>query len=134
MNQPQAETTNLFWNWKTPSRPQEIFFIWQAYRESLPTNINLFKSKCVTNNLCPLCRLEQETHLHALRDYNQAKQIWSSLHPTPQFFDKPFKHWIKENIKNTEIAALGIPWQIIFSYAARTIWLIRNKNFSKNSP
>lgn len=42
------------------------------------------------------------------------------------FYDNPLKIWMKDNIHNFNKNILGIPWQVIFSFAIRTIWLSRN--------
>lgn len=53
----QTSTPNSLWIWKTACHHREISFLWQAYRQSLPTNINLFKIMCISNPLCSLCNL-----------------------------------------------------------------------------
>jgi hypothetical protein len=36
-------------------------FMWMAYNNALPTRVNLFERKIVTDPLCPICYLEEET-------------------------------------------------------------------------
>lgn len=122
----QSNEKNLSWIWKTPCHPREIFFLQQSYVKGLPTNLRLHKAACTNSNLCPHCHLELETHLYILRDCNQSKTIWLSLHPSMDFFNKNYNDWLRSNSTINISGPLNIPWNIIFLYTLRALWLSRN--------
>lgn len=122
-----CEQSNLSWLWKQPCHPREIFFLWQTYKNGLPTNAKFFKANCIGNDLWPLCQQDQETHLHALRDCANVKRIWNTLNPPQHFYDKNLQDWIQQNYSITNESSLNLPWNTIFTYAIRSIWLNRNK-------
>lgn len=82
---PKPQSLTSFGSGKLLATHVKPFFIWQAYKQSLPTNIKLFKANCVINPLCPLCNLNQETHVHVLRDCSYVREIWDLLYPLLSF-------------------------------------------------
>ena len=75
---------------------------------------------------CPLCHLEVESILHALRDCNLVKPIWHQLSlycVQSSFFSQGIRDWLISNggLKSTQ-NAVGIPWNVLFSFALWWIW------------
>lgn len=91
--------------------------------------MRLHKASCLNNNLCSICNSYPETHLHRLRDCNFSRQIWNSLHPSENtaFFNQNFQKWLITNRQNATPSFLNIPWETIFLYTIREIWLNRNR-------
>lgn len=42
----------------------------------MPTRLNIFKRKVVGSSACPLCGVELECVIHALRDYEFVRFVW----------------------------------------------------------
>lgn len=117
--------------WKTINHPWELLFLWQNFIITLPTYAKLFKAKCAQNPLCPLCNLNQETHVHILRDFSHIKQIWELLQPPPLFFNNPLKSWIS-TLTCIPLASLALANH--FLIGVRSIWLAGNKKIFNNLP
>ena len=83
------------------------------------------------DTICPLCHLEVESILHALRDCRLVKPIWQQLGlycVQSSFFSQDIREWLISNggLKSSE-NAVGIPWTVIFSFALWLIWKQRNQ-------
>lgn len=57
---------NWEWIWKSRCQPTVRHFIWRACKGALSTKETLFKRKCGTFPLCPICGLEEEIVEHVL--------------------------------------------------------------------
>ena len=73
---------------------------------------------------CPLCHLEAEFIMHALRDCSLVKSIWQQLgtHYLYSTLSQDTREWLTTNggLKSSQ-NAMGIPWNVIFFFA---LWLI----------
>ncbi|KAK7861502.1 putative ribonuclease h protein, partial [Quercus suber] len=90
------------------------------YRQ-LPSNFNVTQDKLIWSS-------HVETTIHLLRDCSFPRDLWlifSSYHPTPNFFDTPIHQWCKTNIQ-TNITVNNISWYILFAFILWSIWLSRN--------
>ncbi|XP_042964588.1 uncharacterized protein LOC122298800 [Carya illinoinensis] len=63
--------------WKLPTTLAVRMFVWKTCSEALPTMTNLMRRHIVTENYCPICKLECETTEHALWSCEAAKDILS---------------------------------------------------------
>lgn len=72
-----------------------------------------------------------------LRDFPLARQVWDSL-LTPFeieiFYRLSLVDWLHKNYKYNACSHLGIPWNIIFTFGAWSIWLHRNKAVFRDNP
>jgi hypothetical protein len=59
----EVDSWCVIWNLKVPSTVK--VFMWRTCHDILPTMVNLFKRKVVKTPLCPCCKLEEETIIHA---------------------------------------------------------------------
>ncbi|KAF7813020.1 reverse transcriptase [Senna tora] len=121
-----TETTNLKWLWKAPAHPRELFFLWQIFQNALPTAKKLHNINCLQSPLCPLCLTEEETPIHILRDCQFSRSVWLFFKVPPSFFHNTIQAWVKSNIKDTSSNIHNVPWNTLFSYILRGIWLARN--------
>ena len=55
----------------------EKCFLWRACHDLLPTRVNLFKRKVITDPSCLFCGVAAKTGFHVLWDYPSAKDVWS---------------------------------------------------------
>ncbi|KAF5450671.1 hypothetical protein F2P56_031001 [Juglans regia] len=52
-------------------------FLWRACTNSLPTNALLLKKKVGKDDMCPICKSESETILHALWQCTAVNDVWA---------------------------------------------------------
>ena len=120
--------TNSFfgsWIWKLPSLPRIQMFIWKCMHQSIGVKECLASRGIPLDTTYPLCHLEPESIMHALRDYSLVKSIWHQLgthYMYSTFFSQNTKDWISTNggLKSSQ-NAVGIPWNVTFSFS---LWLI----------
>ncbi|KAF7813159.1 reverse transcriptase [Senna tora] len=129
-----TEITNLKWLWKAPAHPRELFFLWQIYQNALPTAKKLHSINCLQSPLCPLCLTEEETPIHILRDCQFSKSVWLIFKVPPSFFQNTIQAWVKSNVKDTSSNIHNVPWNTLFSYILRGIWLARNNKIFQGKP
>ena len=67
-----------FWKslWRLPIPHKVKHFAWRAYREALPTKVNLKKRKVLANESCDWCKVMPETVGHALWGCPKAQKLW----------------------------------------------------------
>ncbi|KAF7811257.1 reverse transcriptase [Senna tora] len=75
--------------------------------------------------------LDEENLIHILRDCQVSSNVWSSLKVSSSFYQTPIQSWLKLNAKDSSTSSFNIPWNTIFTYTVRGIWLTRNENFFK---
>jgi ribonuclease HI len=63
--------------WKLPVPNAEIFFLWRACHDILPTRKNLNRRKIVDDFFCPICERDIESGFHALWSCPAAMDVWS---------------------------------------------------------
>ncbi|XP_048501627.1 uncharacterized protein LOC125497948 [Beta vulgaris subsp. vulgaris] len=76
----QQLNKSTFWNhfWKADIFPKWKHFLWKIFNNALPTADNLIKRKIAgINPTCYLCKSQDETLAHMLRDRQIAQRIWS---------------------------------------------------------
>lgn len=52
--------------WKIKAPPKMLNLIWRSIANCLPTKSRLMQKHILTNNICPICSVSEETTLHAL--------------------------------------------------------------------
>lgn len=118
--------------------PQEthvrIFFSWKCYNNGLPVLNTLHHRNCVSSTICPLCNMNNESIIHALRDCLRAIFVWSNYSTPPNFFSENLQKWLLLNATNFHPNHLNIPQSTIFLYTIRTIWMSRNNFIFQNVP
>lgn len=50
--------------WKMKVLPKMIHFVWRCLVGTVPVREFLFKKRCSTSNICPVCEIESETTEH----------------------------------------------------------------------
>jgi len=64
------------WALKVPNSSKN--FLWRACQNLLPTKQNLLKKHVVKDDLCPYCKIQEESILHALWSCPSAQDVWGS--------------------------------------------------------
>lgn len=78
-----------------------------------------------TNLLCPLCRVEVETIIHALRDCKMVREVWFNLSIARNdvtYFTSEVTSWMIKNAKLDH----SLHWNTIFLFAIWILWQRRN--------
>ena len=118
------------WIWKVKILPRIQSFVWLCLHNSIGVKDCLLTRGIVLENSCPLCHSTNESILHALRDCEVVKLIWSQLgvHDVDNFFfERDIQEWLKVNSTNNKLTGqLHIPWSILFLFAVWLIWKCRN--------
>ena len=73
-----VDTISLFtarWLWKAPTLPRIKTFIWQCAHNSIGVKECLARRSVMEDVVCPICRREDESILHALRDCPWAQSV-----------------------------------------------------------
>lgn len=67
----------VLWKMRAPNKIRS--FWWRVCRNSLASRENLFRRRCASSNICPVCESKPETIEHLLFDCEWAKTIWFSF-------------------------------------------------------
>jgi hypothetical protein len=111
--------------WALPVPNVEKNFMWRACHDLLPTRVNLFRRKVITDPSCLFCGAAAETGFHVLWDCPSAKDVWSMACGVLQkssylalIFYKLWKGFSANVGRRTALLFVGI---------ARRIWMRRNE-------
>lgn len=78
------------WVWKWPGSQRIRTFLWLCAHNKILTNTQRKKMNLTTDGLCPICRTEEETVTHVLRDCHASQKVWKML-VKPRFWPMFFK-------------------------------------------
>lgn len=119
------------WIWKINTLPRIKTFIWRCVHDSIGVKGCLVRRGVGTDDLCPICREEKETVLHALRDCPRARALWLQLgvrNMNQDFWRSEPQEWFASN------GSLGSrtmhdksQWSMLFSFAIWMLWKSRNQ-------
>ncbi|KAK4282627.1 hypothetical protein QN277_013982 [Acacia crassicarpa] len=115
------------WRWKGPQKVK--IFAWMMVHQRLLTMSRIARWSG-GDGLCPCCKREPESLLHALRDCITAKGIWENLVSTNfnwSFFDQDTKSWMVHNFGVAVNCNVSERWLTIFLITCWKIWNWRNK-------
>ncbi|XP_060969989.1 uncharacterized protein LOC115713780 [Cannabis sativa] len=75
------DAASTFWAtmWRLKIPPKVKNTLWRAGKNCLPTLCMLQTKRVNVNSLCPICREEEETILHALVTCSHIKQVWDRV-------------------------------------------------------
>ena len=88
------------WIWKLPSLPKIQMFIWKCMQQSIGVKECVANRGIPLDTTYPLCHLEAESIMHALRDCRLVKSIWQQLgthYLYSTFFSQDTREWITTN-------------------------------------
>ena len=136
MNQVRPFIFGGNWIWKAKILPRIQSFVWLCLHNSIGVRECLAWRGIVTESGCPLCHSGNESILHALRDCDVVKPVWSQLGVNSlnnRFFTSNVFVWLEENGTNHQVSGhYYIPWSTTFLFAIWIIWKHRNQVLFKN--
>ncbi|KAL4625853.1 hypothetical protein ACB092_05G055100 [Castanea dentata] len=97
---PNEESFSGRWIWKLNAFPTIQNFVWKCMHNSIGVKECLVKRVVTQDPICPLCQVERESIIHALRDCERIKLIWVQLkfQTTNQvFFTQNTREWLVTN-------------------------------------
>ena len=106
-------------------------FIWRCVHDSIGVKGCLVRRGVGTDDLCPICREEKETVLHALRDCPRARALWLQLgvrNMNQDFWRSEPQDWFASNGSLGSRTMHGkSQWSMLFSFAIWMLWKSRNQ-------
>lgn len=103
--------------------------MWLCAKNKILTNVQRKKRKLTSDALCPSCRAEDESTIHAICDCFACKDLWKMLvKPVywQNFFSGNTIEWFTYNYKKDIRKLEDLNWRVTFGEAVRRIWLCRN--------
>lgn len=67
------------WVWELDTLPKIKHFFWLCHPGNVPVRQVLHSRGISCNMGCPLCHRQEESTIHALRDYPIARKFWLSM-------------------------------------------------------
>jgi hypothetical protein len=110
--------------WKVRGPPVIKLFLWKACRNVLATKENLHRRTIISDPLCPICELENESVGHILWSCGSAKDVWLESIRKIQKSSNAEKEFI--NIFIDLVAKLDLKEMQLFAVIACNLWLWRN--------
>jgi hypothetical protein len=62
------------WAIKAPNSSK--IFLWKTCQNLLPTKQNLLRKRVVEDDLCPCCKIQEESIIHALWSCPSTQDVW----------------------------------------------------------
>ena len=90
------------WIWKIDSLPRIKTFLWQCAYDSIGVKGCLVRRGMGGDDRCPVCHLEFESVLHALRDCSRVMAVWTQLGVeawNQGFWNSNLQDWLSTNEK-----------------------------------
>lgn len=124
--------------WKIDILSKSKHFLWLCFHNSVPVRQIIRSRGIICDTFCPLCKNQEESILHLLKDCPTMVNFWRRVR-MPQTFTN-FMHldllgWLEVNcLGSNQIQANGIPWSSLFPFAIWGLWKHRNNVVFQNSP
>ena len=133
-----AQTFQGSWIWKLDTLPKIKHFLWLCFHSSIPVKKVLESRGIIHDACCPLCRNQEESILHTLRDCPVAMNFWQKFripHNISNFMHLSLTDWLSTNCLDNKLSRInGIPWSIIFPLAVWNLWKHKIAWFFKTLP
>ena len=124
------------WVWKLAMLPKIIYFIWLCLHGSIPIREVLAGRGINCVKLCPICKEQDESILHLLRDCVYARDLWRKLEVPPTLvssFTEGFETWLKTNYLSGMKHKGITPWCTLFIFTLWSLWNNRNHVVFENT-
>ncbi|CAN1798710.1 Putative ribonuclease H protein At1g65750 [Linum perenne] len=111
---------NVVWKWAGPGCVQ--YFLWLVSHGKILTNVERKRRHLSVDELCPRCRVADESIIHVLRDCQFAGKVWDDLgfdNNNPIRSGHSSNNWVKTVLNHEKALELGI--------ACWWIWKSRNE-------
>lgn len=121
--------------WFSQCIPRHAFVLWMAIRGRLKTTDRISRWFNVTSILCPLCKSADETHSHLFFSCQFSKCIWDNLKPLCKLDDLSCI-WAEIvsgiSSKTTNNSIWSVIQRLVFGAAVYNIWQERNGRIFNN--
>ena len=135
--QPKPPPFTSCWIWGLDTLPKIKHFLWLCNHGSILVR-QVIKARGINCTVSyPLCRAQEESIIHVLRDYPVSRKFWLSI-GVPQslvdFLNLDLLDWLKLNcLCSNIIQANGLPWCLQIPFAIWLLWKHRNRIVFENS-
>ena len=75
----EANTFNGSWIWKLDILPRIVSYLWLCMHNNVPVREVLAHRGINCNSLCPICKNQNESIVHVLRECLFARHFWSNI-------------------------------------------------------
>lgn len=104
-------------------------FLWIMRHDRLLTNYSRRRRGLALSSVCPICEVETEGTLHAVRDCIWARVVWNRVLPpqlNTKFFSLGLRDWVLDNMSTQLDSRLSYPWPETMPVISCCIWKWRN--------
>ena len=116
--------------------PKIVSFLWLCLHNSIPVREVLVARGISCSKLCPICKEQDESIEHLLRECFFVQQFWAKIH-APRVSSMRIHNvsgWLQVNYRSKLIHHSFIPWNLIFPLVVWSIWKYCNKVVFENVP
>jgi hypothetical protein len=135
LNPLNPPTDNFNWIWKVAAFPKIQMFLWLCVNNGIPVKEVLGSRGLNIEQKCSICKRENESIIHVLRDCSFAVSFWirtSIPDSVISSFILPLWDWMHKNCLAKETTNhKGVPWKFLFLAGIWSLWLHRNNIISK---
>ncbi|KAL4559965.1 hypothetical protein LXL04_032112 [Taraxacum kok-saghyz] len=126
------------WDWHNLLPRKVNILAWRVAHGRLPTNANLVKRGIGTNQICTLCKTEQETEQHLFVECDIAKEVWAGVKlwwhnlPSQPICIGDMTKWRKDSNRDRNGDKNFLQPAVILTFIW-VMWSFRNKKAHTNS-
>ncbi|CAN1809534.1 Putative ribonuclease H protein At1g65750 [Linum perenne] len=125
-DQTEQDIWRTVWRWAGPSRVRH--FLWLVAHDRILSNAERRRRHMADVDDCQRCRTCTEDTLHAVRDCQVAREVWSTFVPpelASHFFSDSLQVWLQKGLRHVEF---GLAFGIIIW----VLWKARNEAIFEN--
>ncbi|KAL0345398.1 UNVERIFIED_CONTAM: hypothetical protein Sradi_4371100 [Sesamum radiatum] len=126
------KSANWHFIWSAAVPPKIKLFVWQSWRDSLPTSSNLQRRGVPSIGACPWCGTENEDLLHLLVHFPFGRLVWALSHlPWSVISTAPADPEVWFRYLHKQLNAQGFARALLVSWF---LWGTRNRLLFENTP
>jgi hypothetical protein len=111
------------WAIKAPNSSK--IFLWKTCQNLLPTKQNLLRKRVVEDDLCPCCKIQEESIIHTLWNCSSSQDVWGCASIIFQKCPSMFTGMV--DLVSFLFSKLNDEFLSLTMAVFRSIWLRRNK-------
>ena len=105
-------------------------FLGLACKGKLLTNLERWRRRLFVSPLCSRCGADEESTLHVLRDFSQARNLWFRIVPSKclsTFFSLSLNEWLRQNLTNKLDISWDGHWACFFGIVVWRLGFFQNQ-------
>lgn len=117
------------WLWSLKVQARVRVFMWIVSHDRILANFARWRRKLTVDSFCALCGVGVESTIHALRDCDQAREVWDRLVPpqlVDRFYSTTLRDWLEDNLGFRRGSGRNAKWPEIMSTICWRLWKWRN--------